>query len=242
MKKGDIRRQEILNTAESLFCRKGYEQTSIQDILDQLKSSKGSFYHYFISKEALLQSMCDRRAGQLIHSVQESLSAVSSSAGRLNILFSGMIPLRDEKLSFLLMFLPIFRLPEGQTVKTYYCEALSARFYESVRKQLEEGNEAGELSCSSPAVIAEICLTLVNQLWVRICEMILSAEEAGEEADLSEILRIIEEYRIVLEKITGVPFGSFELMNIEWLKSLNEQIHNHWPARNEQGSMVIQKI
>ena len=41
MKKGDLRKQEILQTAEKLFCRKGYEQTSVQDILDQLKTSKG---------------------------------------------------------------------------------------------------------------------------------------------------------------------------------------------------------
>ena len=39
MKKGDLKKQEILRTAESLFCRYGYEATSIQDVLDELKTS-----------------------------------------------------------------------------------------------------------------------------------------------------------------------------------------------------------
>ena len=47
LRKGDIRKQEILKTAEMMFCRNGYEKTSIQDIIDVLHSSKGSFYHHF---------------------------------------------------------------------------------------------------------------------------------------------------------------------------------------------------
>ena len=62
MRKGDIRKQEILATAEQLFCRNGYEQTSVQDIIDCLHSSKGSFYHHYASKEALLEGICRNRA------------------------------------------------------------------------------------------------------------------------------------------------------------------------------------
>ena len=49
MKKGDLMRDEILIAAEKLFFEDGYESTSIQDILDVLKLSKGGFYHYFPS-------------------------------------------------------------------------------------------------------------------------------------------------------------------------------------------------
>ena len=43
MRKGDEKRQEMLNVAERLFCLKGYEATSVQDILNVLHSSKGGF-------------------------------------------------------------------------------------------------------------------------------------------------------------------------------------------------------
>ena len=45
------RRQEFLDTARELFYSKGYEETSVNDILKKLDLSKGTFYHYFKSKE-----------------------------------------------------------------------------------------------------------------------------------------------------------------------------------------------
>ena len=39
MKKGEIKKQEILQTAEAMFCRNGYDKTSVQDILDALHTS-----------------------------------------------------------------------------------------------------------------------------------------------------------------------------------------------------------
>ena len=58
MKKGDARRGELLATAERLFYTKGYEQTSVQDILTAMHFSKGGFYHHFDSKLAVLEAIC----------------------------------------------------------------------------------------------------------------------------------------------------------------------------------------
>lgn len=43
----------IIDTSTRLFIEKGYEQTSIQDILDALQLSKGGLYHHFKSKEEI---------------------------------------------------------------------------------------------------------------------------------------------------------------------------------------------
>jgi len=51
------RRNEILDVAQKLVYTRGYEQMSIQDILDALGISKGAFYHYFDSKQALLEAL-----------------------------------------------------------------------------------------------------------------------------------------------------------------------------------------
>ncbi len=55
-----VRRNEILDVAQQLICTKGYEQMTIQDILDSLHISKGAFYHYFDSKQALLEAIIER--------------------------------------------------------------------------------------------------------------------------------------------------------------------------------------
>ena len=235
MKKGDIRKQKILDTAEMLFCRNGYEQTSIQDILNQLHCSKGSFYHHFISKETLLEEICKKRAKQIYDTVS-SLS-VSSSAGipeRLNTVLSGMIPLRDEKLSFLLMLLPIFRLPEGRSVRITYCDALSAQFIPVVSHLLSIGHHSEELICHEPDLTAGLILSVVNRLWITICTLILSSEDNSLETDLSELIRLTDCYSLAIERIISVPYGSLKLIDIPSLCSLSEQIHSHWKSRKYQ--------
>lgn len=52
--------QLILDTAEKLFMEKGYDHTSIQDILDTAKLSKGAVYHHFDSKEEIFEKICRR--------------------------------------------------------------------------------------------------------------------------------------------------------------------------------------
>ncbi|MCB9152072.1 MAG: TetR/AcrR family transcriptional regulator [Caldilineaceae bacterium] len=60
VKDHDSRRHEILDAAQQLFYQKGYEQTSVQDLLNAIGIAKGTFYHYFDSKQALLQELTDR--------------------------------------------------------------------------------------------------------------------------------------------------------------------------------------
>ncbi len=51
----------ILDVAGRLFMEKGYEHTSIQDIIDNLGGlSKGAIYHHFKSKEEILDAVTDR--------------------------------------------------------------------------------------------------------------------------------------------------------------------------------------
>ncbi len=54
---GEERRREILLTARALFIQKGYDQTSINDILKIVDIAKGTFYYYFSSKEEVLHDI-----------------------------------------------------------------------------------------------------------------------------------------------------------------------------------------
>ena len=53
------KKQQILNAAYDLFINKGYNSSSIQDILDEANVSKGTFYHYFGSKAECLMAIMD---------------------------------------------------------------------------------------------------------------------------------------------------------------------------------------
>ena len=49
--------QRILTTASKLFLEKGYEKTSLQDIIRETGLSKGAIYHHFSSKEAIFETI-----------------------------------------------------------------------------------------------------------------------------------------------------------------------------------------
>ena len=230
MKKGDIKKQEILTCAESLFCKQGYEQTSIQDILDRLKASKGSFYHHFAGKESLLEGICRVRAENACRNTVIRLDDSGDPIDSLNTVFSGMLPLSEEKISFLLMILRIFNQPEGRTVRQSFCDALSEQFLPLLSEKINTAHRAGCLNCSEPELTADLILFMLNRLWILIFGEIASAEEKGGEAGIPELLRITDQYRIMIERTLMLPFGSVILLDITSLRYVSEQIHNHWPV------------
>src|SRR5260370_35983058 len=58
-----VRREAFVEAGERLIQARTYERTSIQDILDDLGASRGAFYHYFDSKQALLEAVIHRMGG-----------------------------------------------------------------------------------------------------------------------------------------------------------------------------------
>lgn len=70
------RKAEIINTARNLFNTKDYEKTTMQDVMEALDIAKGTIYHYFKSKEDLLEAVIedivDRVVGQIQSIMKES--------------------------------------------------------------------------------------------------------------------------------------------------------------------------
>ena len=228
MRKGDLKKQEILQTAEDLFCKKGYEETSVQDILDILHTSKGSFYHHFESKEYLLEAMCDRRAMLIAHQAEEEELAFVKPIARLNSLLSGVFPLKDERLSFLMMILPVFSTRQGHSLRTRYCEALLSSFHEPVTRTLTECLADDSVNVYDPEITADICINTMNHLWCDLCDTIIRATAAGE--DMPDLARIIHQYRIITERILSAPYGSMDLVSMQDLMLLSAQIRTHWKS------------
>ncbi len=60
IKDPEERKSEILDTAEMLFCTKGYSKTTVNDILNEVGIAKGTFYYYFKSKEEVMDAIITR--------------------------------------------------------------------------------------------------------------------------------------------------------------------------------------
>jgi len=86
-RKGEITKQRILETACSLFYLRGYNGTSIDDILKSAKVKKGNFYFHFKSKEDLGYAVIDAYATRTIPLLQETLRRDENPLERLFDLF-----------------------------------------------------------------------------------------------------------------------------------------------------------
>ncbi len=60
VKRPKERKKEIVDTAEKLFMEKGYENTSVMDIVENIGVAKGLFYYYFESKKDIIEEIVNR--------------------------------------------------------------------------------------------------------------------------------------------------------------------------------------
>ena len=228
MRKGELKKQEFLRASELRFCRDGYENTSIQEILDDLHTSKGSFYHHFVSKEALLEEICRSRAESNSRQVLAGLDPEMDPCSRLNVLISGMIPFSGEKLSFLLMLIPVLSGPEGVRIRNCYSLELENLYMEAITETIREGTAQGIFSCRDPGFSAKILIYLVNRFWLEVCDRVMENERNGQNTDPSDLMSLTNNYRLAAERILSAPFGSVQIIQLADMQKLTEQIHNHW--------------
>lgn len=66
VKEAKERRKEILDVAERLFCTRGYDNTSTNDILAEIGIARGTLYYHFQSKEEILDAIIDRIIDDII--------------------------------------------------------------------------------------------------------------------------------------------------------------------------------
>jgi len=88
-KEYQVRKNEIMEAAQKLFYSKGYNEVSVNLIIDTIGISKGTFYHYFRSKEELLDQMIYRFSSTAIENILPIINNISMDAvTKLNEIYS----------------------------------------------------------------------------------------------------------------------------------------------------------
>lgn len=213
MRKGEAKRQEMLAAAERLFCTKGYDATSVQDILDVLHASKGGFYHHFASKEEVLQTLCAQRAARMADFAQTALAASVSAMERINAVLYAYMPMRRDEAEFIAMLLPLILRSEGRAMAMLYQDELRAGFLPLLQRTV---SSAADEAVVFPAVkgIEAMLLQLVNGCWLEIaCEI----AKAPQRVDTAVLLTLLERYRRAVEVLLDAPYGSIELIGVQEL-------------------------
>ena len=136
-------RGRIVSAAWQLFYEQGYEDTTVEEIIETSQTSKGSFYHYFDGKDALLSTLSDL-FDEKYEALQETMDPAMPAMDKLLFLNSELFRMIENSVSMDLLA----RLLSTQLVTNGEKHLLNHKrtYYRLLRKIIAQGQEAGELS------------------------------------------------------------------------------------------------
>lgn len=159
----EITIQKILDTAERLFTEKGYERSSLQDIIDATGLSKGAIYHHFSSKEDIFYSVC-HRIGQRNSEVLSKVRDAPSLTGleKLRAMFKASLhPDRQAKMFCMMPYLMDNAKFLATEIRSIFTEVVPG-FVEPVIRQ---GMADGSIRTDHPKELAE-AMMMLSDVWI----------------------------------------------------------------------------
>lgn len=154
----------ILDAAQQLFHQKGYENTTIQDIIDALGDlSKGAIYHHFKSKEEIIIAVVDRYSESIYAAyskIRDDKTLTGLEKIRKYILYSLESPVNLSLLKAMPNLLDnpkLFAMNLDCTIRT--------TIPEFIIPVVEEGVADGTIITDNPRMLSELFMVLAN-IWI----------------------------------------------------------------------------
>ena len=155
--------RKILDTAERLFIEKGYDRTSLQDIIQATGLSKGAIYHHFTSKEDIFYSVCDRigrRNAGALAAIRDDPSL--NGLEKLRAIFkASMHPDKQVKMYSMMPYLIDNAKFLAAELQSLFTEVVP-EFMEPI---LRQGMADGSIRTDHPKELAEVML-LLSDGWI----------------------------------------------------------------------------
>ncbi|WP_276979546.1 TetR/AcrR family transcriptional regulator [Johnsonella ignava] len=196
------KKEQILDISFSLFLEKGYDNTSISDILSKLDIARGTLYYHFESKEAIMDAIIERSAKKIVEDVQ-------------SIVLKKELPVY-EKIFALFSSTSMKRLSGGNLMIDYMNQPQNALFHEKsnisfIQKItpilgdiIKEGVEEGIFHNAFPYESAELILVMI----------IGFIDVHYENMDKKDLERRTESLLYNIERMLGAKEGSFDRLKV----------------------------
>lgn len=136
-------RGKIVDAAWQLFYEQGYEETTVEEIIELSHTSKGSFYHYFDGKDALLSTLSDL-FDKKYEALWETMDRDMDAMEQLIFLNGELFGMIENSVSMELLA----RLLSTQLVTNGEKHLLDRKrtYYRLLRHIISKGQESGQLS------------------------------------------------------------------------------------------------
>jgi AcrR family transcriptional regulator len=211
VKEYDERLLEFLDTAQEFFFRKGYEKTSVNDIIKKMDVAKGTFYHYFKSKVDLLDRLIERFSEKAFLLGNELVQRKDMNAiDKLNNFFIAIRDFKVENIELMKVLMKVLYKDENLLMRhkmfNYNMDLLTPEFAKIIKQGMAEG-------CFDPPDDTETA-RLIFSMSLNLNEEVVAFLQDWE--DRPEIIEKVEQklriYERAVERILGSPEGSFAVV------------------------------
>ncbi|EHJ52540.1 TetR/AcrR family transcriptional regulator [Streptococcus macacae] len=152
---------KIKEAALALFSKKGYQDTTMSDIVQLTALSKGAVYHHFQSKEEILQQLMEEEMRKVTDAMK-ALAAAEHLPAKLRLLDLLDFLIGDEGLNQLSQINWSEKVPFGLLFTLRNTVNVLSRYVSEI---IEQGNQNGEFSCPYPFELASSFVILLD-VWL----------------------------------------------------------------------------
>jgi AcrR family transcriptional regulator len=204
------RRDAILDAAQRLMLSKGYERLTVQDILDELRISKGAFYHYFDSKPAVIDALTER----LVDDSDQVLAPIVadrqlSAVDKLQSFFGEVVRWKSARQTLLVAMLPVWYAPDNIAFRHKVDRAVANRLAPLLTAVIQQGVDEHRFATSYPEQAGTIIVSLVQALQDAMAHQLLAAAERSPDAKtVKQVVAIHGAHIEAIERYLGVPAGT----------------------------------
>lgn len=213
-----LRRDEFVDVALRLIQTKGYEQLSIGDVLTELGASKGAFYHYFDSKQSLLEAVVEKMTDAMEALVLPMLDDPAVPAlEKLQRFFGTIVGWKTERRELLIGLLEVWQSDDNAVVREKVLRTAFRRLNPLIARIVRQGIEEGTFALSHPDELAHVVVALIFEYGQANADLYLAYHTGS--VDREAVERMSATYALALERVLGVQPGSLTLMDAESLRA-----------------------
>ena len=210
VKHPDVRRAEILDRATALFLRRGYDNVSLNDLIADAGVSKGAFYHWFPSKEALITALAERSARSAFTSVEDAVAACDGDAlARLNAVLQAGFDVNlqmggPEQLAAMISLLR----PDNAHLYGRILAVEEALYIPLFTRVISDGVTDGVFETFDPEGVADMIYGLAARTNSTILGVLQAEDSSARERAIDCLTTRFRLHGLAIDRILGLPDDS----------------------------------
>ena len=207
-----LRREAFTDAAQRLIQARGYEQLSLQDVIDEVGASKGAFYHYFGSKETLLEAVIERMTDAALEVMtpianDRELTAIA----KLQLVFTTLAAWKGERKEFFVELIEVWLSADNSVVREHFRSRVTGRILPLLTTIVRQGAAEGSFSPTSPDGAAAVVVALMLGLNELATQLFLARQ--ANSVTFDEVVTTLAAYTEAFERILGLPAGSWAMLD-----------------------------